>query len=113
MHLAPFADWCRGPLALAAALAGCIGCAHHRADPYAYAPPLAPPVYPQPQPPTQPVVYPAPPGTLPATVPAAPGPMAAAAAPAVECCPPLGEGAVVATPVVYESDQTAPCPPGP
>jgi hypothetical protein len=90
------------------AVLACIGCAHNQ---YAYAPPLAPPVYPQPQPVTQPVVYPAPPGAAPV----APGPMPAvgAATPAVECCPPLGEGGAVAMPVVYESGQTPPCPPGP
>jgi hypothetical protein len=96
------------------------GCAHTNGNQYAYAPPLAPPVYPQPQSPSPPVVYPAPAAgaasapVMPAgAVPAAMMP----APPAVStngdpCCPPLaGTGGV---PVVYESaDQTPPCPPAP
>jgi hypothetical protein len=98
-----------------------IGCAHHQANQYSYAPPLAPPVYPQPQPVG---------GTVapPVVVPAAPGPggvPAAAVAPAAAlpagqavlvsgdpCCPPFIEGGGTATPVVYETaGQTPPCPP--
>jgi hypothetical protein len=98
-----------------------LGCAHHQANQYAYAPPLAPPVYPQPQMATPmvaaaPVAAPAAVG-VPMTAPA----MAAApvmgqpvAGPPVAgdpCCMPMDGGAV---PVVYESaDQTPACPPGP
>lgn len=96
-----------------------VGCAHHQANQYSYAPPLAPPVYPQPQPVSGPVAPPV-------VVPAAPGP-AGVAPPAVApvammpagqavlvsgdpCCPPFIEGA--ATPVVYDAaGQTPPCPP--
>ena len=106
-------------------LAVIAGCAHHNANQYAYAPPLAPPVYPQPQ--------------LPAPgLPASPGPAAVMAAPAVSaappmavvgppaagpdgvvvaadpCCPPLGSGEFAGMPVVYEtSEQTPPCAPTP
>jgi hypothetical protein len=91
------------------------GCAHHQANQYAYAPPLAPPVYPQPQTAAQPVAYAAPTGavpvvpagTLPAGAPVAAAPVVAGGDP---CCPPLEGGAM---PVVYESGQTPPCPPGP
>lgn len=111
------------------------GCAHHR-NQSAYAPPLAPPVYPQPQMATQPVAFAAPPGALPA-VPVTGAPMMAppgyapavppgAAAPGMPMlpsagvvpalpdgsCPPCEGSATV--PVVYESAvQTTPCPPGP
>ena len=99
------------------------GCAHNKANQYAYAPPLAPPVYPQPQPsmPT-PMVAAAPvaaPGMVAAPV-MGPG---MAAAPAMglpvagqpmvgdPCCAPMDGGGV---PVVYESaEQTPQCPPGP
>ena len=93
-----------------ACLAG-VGCAQHQ-NQYAYAPPLAPPVYPQPQP----VAAPAPSmphPTQPGVMPAAPGPVPAMPSAAVECCPPLGPGEVMATPVVYEEGQTPTCPPGP
>jgi hypothetical protein len=108
------------------------GCAHHR-NQSAYAPPLAPPVYPQPQ---QPVAFPAPPAMVPGqpvmAAPAmmaappmmAPGfPPAAAAAPLPTgggfvaalpdgSCPPCEASGVM--PVGYEgSMQTPPCPPGP
>jgi hypothetical protein len=116
-----------GPLA-AACLLTAFGCAHHRADQYAYAPPYAPPVYPQPQvqmpvqPATSTVAAPGlPAGALP------PGAMVAGAAtpgvvvPAVGGeCPPCAEGAhgvVVssgAMPVtaIDGGGQTPPCPPG-
>jgi hypothetical protein len=104
-----------------------VGCAHHRNSQSAYAPPLAPPVYPQPQMATQPVVYPAAPGAPvmaapmyappagAAVAPAAPPGMAAAGvvpASADGSCPPCeGSGAI---PVVYEGAmQTPPCPSGP
>jgi len=98
------------------------GCAHHQQNQYAYAPPLAPPVYPQPQSPTPAMaaMAAAPPMTGAPVAAAAPGmvmppqPMVAAAgAPmAVDpCCNPIDGGAV---PVVYESaGQTPQCPPGP
>jgi len=86
------------------------GCAHQQ-NQYAYAPPLAPPVYPQPQPVAAPAApYPTQPGVMPpAAVPAAVPAMPSAA---VECCPPLVAGEVMATPVVYEEGQMPPCPPG-
>lgn len=108
----------------------CIGCAHHKNNQSAYAPPLAPPVYPQPQMTTQPVVYPAAPVAAPgAPVMAAPvyaPPAGAIVAPANPpamassgvvpamadgSCPPCeGSGAM---PVVYEGAmQSPPCPPG-
>jgi hypothetical protein len=116
-------------LSFAACLA-CCGCAHHKNSQSAYAPPLAPPVYPQPQMATQPVVYPAPPGSVPgAAMMGAPAyappagaavvppslPMAAApgVVPAMAdgSCPPCDAGGAV--PVVYEGAmQTPPCPPG-
>ena len=98
-----------------------VGCAHNKANQYAYAPPLAPPVYPQPQVAGQPVVAPPVVG-MPAAMPVAvPGmvatapPMAMPGMPAGvagdPCCPPMDGGAV---PVVYESAaQTPACPPGP
>jgi hypothetical protein len=120
-------------LCLAASLAAC-GCAHHR-NQSAYAPPLAPPVYPQPQLAGQPVAFPAPPGAVPAApvmgapVMAPPGyaPAVApgAAAPAMPVmpsagvvpalpdgsCPPCEGSATV--PVAYEGAmQSPPCPPG-
>ena len=96
------------------------GCALNKANQYAYAPPLAPPVYPQPQIPGQQVVA-APVVGMPAAVPgmvAAAPPMAVSGMPGMPagvagdpCCPPMDGGAV---PVVYESAvQTPACPPGP
>lgn len=104
------------------------GCAHHRADQYAYAPPYAPPVYPQPhvEMPAQPSAYAAtaPFGALPAgTVPAG----AVVAGPAIAAgsvmpagggeCPPCTtpgmDGVVVPATMVDGSGQTPPCPPGP
>jgi hypothetical protein len=99
----------------------CGGCAHHQ-NQYAYAPPLAPPVYPQPQSATPAMaamaaappmagapVATAPPGAVmaPATM-VAPAGMPMAVDP---CCNPIDGGAV---PVVYEAaGQTPQCPPGP
>lgn len=100
-------------VALACLAAG--GCAHHQ-NQYAYAPPLAPPVYPQPQqqPAAAPAVsvpHPTQPGVMPPPA-GVPGPMPPVSmAPPVECCPPLGAGEVVVTPVVYEHGQTPACPP--
>jgi len=115
-----------------------VGCAHHR-NQSAYAPPLAPPAYPQPQ---QPVAFPAPPAVVPgqpvmaapammapppgvAAPPmmAAPGFPAAAAAPLVTgagfvaalpdgSCPPCEASGVI--PAGFDGTmQTPPCPPGP
>jgi hypothetical protein len=102
-----------------------VGCAHHRADQYAYAPPYAPPVYPQPQiagvPPVTITPGPAPmTGVAPATVMAAAVPTAPpmdGVVPAVGgACPPCttGEGMIVPTSGLVEGGgQTPPCPPGP
>jgi hypothetical protein len=110
---------------LAAALAAC-GCAHHKANPYTYAPPLAPPVYPQPQTAGQPVAFPAPAGAPLAAPPvyAAPGGVlpspampvmpTSAEIPALPdgSCPPCQAGG--AMPAGYSAAvQTVPCPPGP
>lgn len=113
----------------AACLLVAAGCAHHRADQYAYAPPYAPPVYPQPQVqmPAQPAGYAAAPGGVPAgAVPVAGLPAGAMQAgtvvPAVggECPPCVDgtQGVVVssgAMPVtmIDGGGQTPPCPPGP
>lgn len=110
--------------------AACVGCAHHRADQYSYAPPYAPPVYTQPQATTQPVAYAAPAAAVPAVaVPAgvvtAPefGQAAvmphgevvvAAGSPCPPCEAPGMSGTVVgATALVDGGGQTPPCPPGP
>jgi len=100
----------------AVAVLGVVGCAHHRADPYAFQPPLAPPVYPQPQPVTPSVPYTPPFSSAPAAAPPTlPGPAVAAAGTADPCCQPAGGAVVVAgaAPVVYHEGQTPPCPPGP
>ena len=96
-----------------------MGCAHHQANQYAYAPPLAPPVYPQPQTVAQPVG-----GVVPGPVVAAP---ALPAAPVVTGVPVSAAGGVVpanadgscppcvaqggAVPVAHDAVmQTEPCP---
>lgn len=105
----------RGPVLIGlVAAATAAGCAHFR-EPYAYQPPLAPPVYPQPQLAPPMVTYGAP-GPAPLV---APGPAAAAVPGAAqgvvmataEGCPSGCDGAAV--PVVYQEGQTPPCPPGP
>jgi len=96
---------------------GLVGCAHNKANQYSYAPPLAPPVYPQPQM-AAPVGMVAPAGAVPpgAVVPGAvvPGPVVGApivpTAGVDPCCHEMG-GTVVGQPVVYEEGQTPPCPP--
>jgi hypothetical protein len=96
-------------------IAACIGCAHHRND-YAYAPPYAPPVYPQPQSPAMPAAPTAPPsvvmstGAAPAN--AMPGPVVVShSSPCPDDC---GQGVVSSGHVVVEGGgQTPPCPPGP
>ena len=107
--------------ALGVLAASFVGCAHHKANQYTYAPPLAPPVYPQPQmaSPTVAAVPMAPASTV-GMPPAAPAiasapmvgqPIAAAPGMADPCCMPMEGGGV---PIVYESvDQTPACPPGP
>ena len=121
------------PLCLAAALAAC-GCAHNKANQYTYAPPLAPPVYPQPQTVGQPVAFPpgppGPPGAAPVSAapvylpPGAAPPPPAAGMPVIPTgvempampdgsCPPC-HTAGGAVPAAYEGAvQTTPCPPGP
>lgn len=104
------------------------GCAHHRADQYAYAPPYAPPVYPQPQiagvppvtvtPGPAPLTAAAPATVMAAAVPTAPSvPHQDGVVPAVGgVCPPCttGEGMIVPTSGLVEGGgQTPPCPPGP
>jgi hypothetical protein len=108
-----------------------VGCAHHR-QPYAYAPPYAPPVYPQPglpqqAIPAQPVAYPAapatvqtplPPGAVAPTMPVGSQPYSAGIVPtaATMPCPPSCDPCMttgVGVPVTYEAAaQTQPCPPG-
>lgn len=102
----------------ALSLAGAVGCAHHRQNQYAYAPPLAPAVYPQPALPdavappavSMPVMAaPAgvapPPGAPPAAVPYAAIPTAATIP-----CDPCHQGMPGAGGVVYADGQTPPCP---
>ena len=116
-----------GPLTAACLLAA-VGCAHHRADQYSYAPPYAPPVYSQPQVqmPAQPAAYAAAPGGIPAgAVPVAGVPAGAmtggTVVPAVGGeCPPCVEGmqgvvvssGAMPVTVIEGGGQTAPCPPG-
>ena len=111
-------------LTLGAACCATLGCAHHKANQYSYAPPLAPAVYPQPQQSMQPVAFPAP-ATLPPGAVVAPGaaappmmPSSASAdvvpAMADGACPTGCDGTPGAVPVAYESAvQTPPCPQGP
>lgn len=100
---------------MAASLAA-VGCAHHHGNTYAYAPPYAPPVYPQP-PVAQPVSYGAPVAGPPVVT--MPGPAAGPAgvvvagqtSPCPQGCP---EGTVTTAGVVMDAaGQTPPCPPGP
>jgi hypothetical protein len=97
----------RSLIAAGLSMAGLVGCAHNKANQYSYAPPLAPPVYPQPQM-AQPVGMAAPPGGV------MPAPqMGAAVLPTGgvdPCCQQMG-GTIVGQPVVYEEGQTPPCPP--
>lgn len=96
-------------------IAACIGCAHHRND-YAYAPPYAPPVYPQPQPPAISSVPTAPSAVV---MPTAAAPAAAMPGPVVAshsspCPDDCNQGVVSGEHVVFEGGgQTPPCPPGP
>jgi len=91
-----------GPLLVGLGLSA--GCAHHRQD-YAYAPPYAPPVYPQPPGPTVPGSYAPPVVTIPgATGQVMPGPVATAPAAGVPLatadgqsppCPPLADATLI------------------
>lgn len=106
------------------------GCKSHHAERYAFAPPYAPPVYPQP--PVQPVGYASPPGAVPAgalppgavvagtAVPAVPQAALTAegvVVPAGSPCPPCEAAAAgmgVGQPMLVEGGgQTPPCPPAP
>lgn len=105
----------------AAVLVTAVGCAHHRADQYAYAPPYAPPVYSQPQVhiPAQPAAYAAAPTGVPAgTVVAGQAMPPGTVVPAIGGdCPPCStpgmEGVVMPATMVEGGGQTPPCPPGP
>ena len=107
-------DLVAGSCLLAVGLAGCCS---HRANQYAFAPPLAPPVYPQPQLPAAPLAAPMGAPVAAPVMPAAPVVSGAAfdgviPANADGSCPPCATGGAI--PVAYESaDQTIPCPPGP
>jgi len=100
-------------------LAALAGCAHNHGNNYAYAPPYAPPVYPQPPGVAQPVAYAAPVAGAPVVgVPAVgtPGPapagviVAGQTSPCPQGCP---DGMVVgASGIVEGGGQTPPCPPG-
>jgi hypothetical protein len=76
------------------------GCAHHKADQYVYAPPYAPPVYPQPADPNRAVVAPAPVVAGAAAPP--PAIVGGPSTPGGPCDPVMGAGVV----------QGSPCPPG-
>lgn len=108
------------------------GCAHHRADQYAFAPPYAPPVYSQPhvQMPAQPTVYAAAPGggmpSALATASAMPpgafvpdptmaesGVVSATGGECPPCSTPDGERMVMPATMIEGGGQTPPCPPGP
>ncbi|NBW87007.1 MAG: hypothetical protein EBR23_09315 [Planctomycetia bacterium] len=107
----------------AAVCSATLGCAHHKANQYSYAPPLAPAVYPQPQQ-SAPVAFPAP-ATLPpgnviapgaAAPPMVPPTASAGVVPATAdgACPTGCDGTHGAVPVAYETAvQTPPCPQGP
>jgi hypothetical protein len=101
-----FRSWVAG----ACLAAMCCGCAHRHGNNYAYAPPYAPPVYPQPGAVAQPVSYAAPVAAGPVV--GAPGPVVAGqSTPCPEAC---ADGTVAGSPVVVEGGgQTPPCPPGP
>jgi hypothetical protein len=83
-------------------LLGSVGCAHHRKDQYAYAPPYAPPVYPQPVSYQQPVAAGA----------AMPAPPVVAGVPGPVTGPPAMAGTPCEPAVQPVSMQGSPCPPG-
>lgn len=86
------------PLVMAVSLAG-VGCAHHGKNQYAFAPPYAPPVYPQPASFSQPPGATMPPAAAPGTVATAPP---AAGVPGAPCPPPT----------TVSAPHGSPCPPG-
>jgi hypothetical protein len=99
--------------------AGTIGCAHHRQNQYAYAPPLAPAVYPQPPVPDalqQPAVsMPVMPAPAPVYAPAGAVPVAMPAVTptaATVPCDPCQQGMVMPAggQMVHADGQTPPCP---
>ncbi len=125
---------------LLAALGAAGGCAHHHAqNSYAYAPPYAAPVYPQPQSATQPVMAAAPVGAVPAAAmpagavvggPVIGGPVVGApvvsgiggtpvvATQGVPPCPQIPGATLIGSSdggggVVLADGQTPPCPPSP
>ena len=86
-------------------LLGSVGCAHHRKDQYAFAPPYAPPVYPQPAGYQQPVVAAAPLSSPPVVAGAPNSPIVATGTPVVPGSP--------CDPTVQQASmQGSPCPPG-
>jgi hypothetical protein len=118
----------RWPLFVAVLGGAVIGCQHQRANQYSYAPPLAPPVYPQPQQGAGPVVFGPPPAALPppalpvaGAVPMA-GPVAAPVFTGEQVvpqgmvvspgdpCDPCRDGVVTAGPAFIDGGQTPPCP---
>lgn len=111
MQVWNFESWCGGVFLIALS----VGCAHNHGNNYAYAPPYAPPVYPQPPLATQPVSYAAPVAGAPVIVAAAP----AAAGPVIDgqtvpCPQGCPDGTVVGASAVMDAGgQTPPCPPGP
>jgi len=115
---------------LLAALGAAGGCAHHHAqNSYAYAPPYAAPVYPQPHSATQPVMATAPVGAVPAAaVPAGAvvgGPVVSGigatpvvATQGVPPCPQIPGATLIGSSdgggnAVFADGQTPPCPPAP
>jgi len=99
---------CPGLLALAGCLAS-VGCQHLRANQYAYAPPLAPPVYPQPQAGSGPVVFPAPAG-MPAAVPVA-GQISPPFGPVPQAVGPVPQPVGMVAPQSFVVPDGQPCPP--
>lgn len=120
-----------GLFGVAAIAVGAMGCAHHHAQSgYAYAPPYAAPVYPQPYSSTQPVAASVPPGGVvasavppaaivgpPVTAPVVSGVGAAVATSGVPPCPQVPGATLVGSTdtgvSVVGGVQTPPCPPSP
>jgi hypothetical protein len=100
---------------LVCTLAALAGCAHNHGNNYAYAPPYAPPVYPQPPGVAQPVSYAAPVANAPVVGAPGPAPAGVIVAGQTAACPQgCPDGMVVgASGIVEGGGQTPPCPPGP